>query len=217
MSRKPSPRTKRPSGIEVSANGNYYYWKCNVSGQETFADKGRFDEVVAKFGGEEKLFKTYVLRAVKKYVERGFDAAHIKGLIKANKGKLPSLDANLKERKKGLKKGRKPRLKQFAVGEVSIQQTNETGSMEEVKQKVYPWTGNPDYFKSEAVPFNVAEETKIACLFPNRYLEDMCIDCKVYSQCQSSLKCGEAEWKNPKKRNEIKIVPINPWTGETAG
>jgi len=215
MARKAIPRIKRPSGIEVSANGNYYYWKCNVSGMETFAPEARFKEVVAKFGSEEKLFKTYVLRPVQKYLDRGFDAEHIKAVIKANSGKLPSLDAKLKERKKALKKPRKKRLGQFAVGEVTIQQTNDTGSIEEVKQKVYAWTGNPDYFKSEPSVLSIGEETRNSCMFPNRYLSDMCHGCRVYDQCESSLKCGVEDWKSPKRKNEIKIVPINPWEGDS--
>ena len=110
MPRKAEPRIKRPSGIETSANGKYYYWKCNVSGLETFAPEERFKEVVAKYGSEEKLFKTYVLRPVQKYIDNGFDAEYIKSLIKANKGKLPPKDETAKERKEALKMPRKQRL-----------------------------------------------------------------------------------------------------------
>jgi hypothetical protein len=211
MARKAIPRIKRPSGIEVSANGNYYYWNCNVSGLETFAPEARFKEVVAKYGSEEKLFKTYVLRPVQKYVEAGFDADYIKKLIAANDGKLPSMDGKAKERKKALKKPRKQRLKKFAVGEVVIQQTNDTGSLEEVKQKVYPWTGNPDYFKSEPVPFDVALESGDTCFYPNRMLQDMCYGCAIYDKCKCHLKMGEADWKNPKKRSEVKVTPLATW------
>ena len=211
MPRKAIPRITRPSGIEVSGNGNYYYWKCNVSGLETFAPEDRFNEVVAKYGSEEKLFKTYILRPVQKYIDRGFDAEHIKAVIKANYGKLPPLDANLKERKKALKKPRKKRLKQFAVGEMVGQITTESGSIEEVKQRIYPWTGNPDFFKSVPSTINIAEETKSSCMFPNRYLDDMCHGCRVYAECQSELKYTEADWKAPKNRGETKITPINPF------
>jgi hypothetical protein len=211
MARKAIPRIKRPSGIEVSANGNYYYWNCNVSGLETFAPEARFKEVVAKYGSEEKLFKTYVLRPVQKYVDAGFDADYIKKLIVANDGKLPSMDGKAKERKQALKKPRKQRLKKFAVGEVVIHQTNDTGSLEEVKQKVYPWTGNPDYFKSEPVPFDAALESGDTCFYPNRNLTDMCYGCAIYDKCKCHLKMGEADWKNPKKRTETKVKALNCW------
>ncbi len=198
----------------MSANGKYRYWRCVVSGLETFAPEDRFKEVVAKYGSEEKLFKTYVLRPVKKLVDAGFDAKHIKELIRANKGKLPKESDESKERKKAIKKAKKPRKKhlgQFAVGEVTVQKATESGSVEEVTQKVYAWTGNPDYFKSEPSILNIADETKSGCMFPNRYLDDMCHGCRVYDLCASALKCGDADWKNPKKRNEVKITPINAW------
>lgn len=209
MPRKAKPRITRPSGIQVSANGKYFYWKCNVSGLETFADEKRFKEVVEKYGDEKTLFKTYVLRPVKKYLDRGFDAEHIKNLIAANDGKLPSIDGNMKERKKALKKPRKAGLKKFAVGEVGVQKMTESGSVEEVKEKIYPWTGNPDYFKGSVSAINVEEETYHTCFYPNRNLDDDCYGCPIYAMCHCPSKCGEEVWKSPKKRHEVKVTPIN--------
>lgn len=177
---------------------------------ETFAPEDRFKEVVAKYGSEKKLFDTYVLRPVQKYVDRGFDADYIKDIIKTNHGKLPSLDAKTKERKKALKKPRKQRLKQYAVGEVVVGQTDESGSMEEVKQKVYPWTGNPDYFKGTPAVLNIGDETKNSCIYPNKYLDDQCYGCLVYAECQSPLKISEADRRSNKHRREApKVTPIN--------
>ena len=210
MPRKASPRKKRPSGIETSANGKYFYWKCNVSGMETFCDERRFKEVVAKYGDEATLFKTYVLRPVKKYVDAGFDAEHIKNLIKHNDGKLPSIDGKLKERKaaiKALKKPRKVRLKKFAVGEVGIQQLNASGSIEEVKQKIYPWTGNPDYFRGgPPVPFDIGEVTKNVCLYPARHIDDLCEGCPVFSECQCPAKISDEDRRSAKHRRHVPVV-----------
>ena len=218
MPRKALPRVKRPSGIEVSANGKYYYWKCNVSGLETFAPEDRFKEVVAKFGGEDKLFQTYVLRPVQKMLNNGFSVESIKDIIKANKGKLPKKNAEEKERKKAIKAAKKPRkkgLKQFAVGEVKVVETTASGSVEEVTQKVYLWTGNPDSFKGTPIPLCIADETKNSCLYPNKYLDDQCYGCSAYAECQSPLKISEADRRSNKHRREApKVTPINVFADE---
>lgn len=205
MPRKAQPRIVRPSGIEQSANGKYFYWKCTVSGLETFAPEPRFKDVVKNYGSEEKLFKTYVLRPAKKYLEAGFDAESIKEIAEKNNGKLPDLDAGSKARKADLpKKTRKKGLKQYATSEV----VNEVELGAE-PIKIYPWSGNPDYFKSPAVPLTVSDVTKEVCLYPNRYLSDECYGCPVYANCMLSIKFKEEDWKKPRKRNEVKITPID--------
>jgi len=206
MARKASPRITRPSGVETSSNKKYYYWKCVVSGQETFAPEPRFKDVVKKYGTEEKLFKTFVLRPVQKYVDAGFDAESIKEIIKNNDGKLPSIDKD-----KSLKNEKKPRLKRFSTTTVQSIEMNSDGNYEEVKVPVFPWSGNPDYFKSPIKPFNVAEESKTACFYPNHYLNDACYGCTVYSVCQCPAKLGESDWKNT-KRNEVKIKKIESFS-----
>lgn len=214
MARKKVQRLIRPSGVQTSANGKYFYWKCNVSGLETFADEKRFKEVVSNFGGEDKLFKTYVLRPVKKYVDAGFSAEQIKKLIADNDGKLPSLDGKAKERKaelKKLKKPRKKRLGKFATGETVEQVSTETGAVEEVKLKVYPWSNNPDYFKSPPQPLDVAEVTKEACMFPNRHLDEQCRGCPVYDRCTCPVKLGEADWNAPRRNAQPKVKQIDVW------
>lgn len=203
MPRIAQPRTIRPSGIEQSANGKYFYWNCTISGLETFAPEPRFNEIVKNYGGEDVLFKTYVLRSVKKYVEAGFDSEVIKDIIKTNDGKLPDLDAGSKARKAELpKKTRKKGLKQYSTSEV----VSEIELGVESRTKVYPWSGNPDYFKSPAVPLVVSDITKEVCLYPNRYLSDDCYGCPVYDNCALSCKFKEEDWKKPRKRNEVKIT-----------
>lgn len=207
MPRKAQPRKTRPSGIQTSANGKYFYWKCNVSGLETFADEKRFKDVVKNYGSEEKLFKTYVLRPAKKYVEAGFSPESIKEIASRNNGKLPDLDAASKARKAAMpKKPRKKRLGQFAVETVEVKDAV-TGSAETVK--VYPWTGNPDYFKGTGTSAVAVEEaSKDICFYPNRNLDDDCRNCPVYDKCVCPAKFSEEDWKKPRKRDEVKITPI---------
>jgi hypothetical protein len=219
MPRKAQPRIKRPSGVEQSANGKYFYWKCNISGLETFADEKRFKEVVKSYGSEAKLVKEYVLRPAQKYIDAGFDSDYVKALVKANDGKLPRIDAAEKARKKelkGLKKcGRKPKLKKFAVGENVTQQVTASGSIEEVVQKIYPWTGNPDYFKSPPHSLTVEEATKDTCLYPARQMDDLCYGCPVYDRCTCALKVSAEERNNPKHRREkAKVTLINSFENE---
>lgn len=210
MARKASPRITRPSGVETSSNGKYFYWYCNVSGQETFAPEPRFKDVVKKYGSEENLFKTFVLRPVQKYVDAGFDAEMIKEIIKSNSGKLPSIDKK-PFKDKSLKNERKQRLKRFSTATVQSIEMNSSGNYEEVKVPVFPWSGNPDYFKSPTKPFNVAEESKTTCLYPNKNLNDACYGCPVYDLCQCSAKLGESDWKNT-KRNEVKTKKLESFS-----
>ncbi len=213
MPRKAQPRIKRPSGVEQSANGKYFYWKCNVSGLETFADEKRFKEVVKSYGSEEKLVKEYVLRPAQKYIDAGFTPEYVRDLAARSGGKkLPRIDAKEKEQKKvikGLKKrGRKPKLKNFATGESTEVVLNSEGVTEEVVRKVYPWSNNPDYFKSAPALLEMEEATKETCLFPNRYLDDACYGCPVYDRCACKIKVAAEEWSKPRKKEEVKIKPI---------
>jgi len=206
MPRKAQPRKVLPSGIQQSANGKYYYWKCIVSGLETFADEKRFKDIISKYGSEEKLVKTYVLRPAKKYVEAGFSPESIKEIAENNGGKLPDLDAASKARKAELhKKERKKGVKQFAVATEEIKNEN-TGEVEPIK--VYPWTGNPDFFKSPPAPISVGEVTRETCLYPNRHLDNDCHGCSIYKECACAAKFSEEDWKKPRKRDEVKITPI---------
>lgn len=213
MARKKIERTTRPSGIEVSANGKYHYWRCTVSGLETFADEKRFGEVVAKFGTEEKLVSTFVLRPVQKYLDADFSVERIKKLIEVNGGKLPHLGAETNKREKELKKPRKKTLNQFVVDTVKVEEQLDTGEVVEVKQKIYPWTDKPDYFKvGKPTAIDIGAETKSSCMFPNIRLDDLCHGCKVFELCQSSCKVLESERSSAKhQRTQVKVTPVNSW------
>lgn len=209
MARKKVKRITRKSGVQSSANGKYFYWHCNISGLETFADAKRFAEVVKKYGTEENLFKTYVLRPVQKYVDADFSVESIKRLIENNGGKkIPPLGG---KKVKPVKKPRKKTLKQFAIKTVEVNETTSTGSVEVVQKKIYPWTDKPDYFKDgPPAPFDVRDATLDTCLFPNVHLNDMCLNCPVYDECQLPAKYSDADRKNPKNhKRDPKVTPID--------
>lgn len=200
MARKASPRITRPSGIQQSANGKYFYWLCNVSGKETFAPEPRFKDVVKKYGSEEKLFKEYVLRPVQKYVDAGFDADTIKDIMANNNGELPSLEAKQVKEKKEKRRS----VKNLSVGEIEV-----IGLPDEPKVLIFPWSGNPDYFRSPPAAFSIEAESKNACIYPNRNLDDQCFGCSVYEQCQSSAKFSAEDMKKPKVQIKIKPVQVS--------
>jgi hypothetical protein len=196
MPRKSIARIVRPSGIETSSNGKYFYWKCIVSGQETFAPKPRFKDVVKKYGTEEKLFKNYVLRPVQKYVDAGWDFDSIIAILKANDGKLPALD---NEAAKAVKKSKAS--KNLPACEVEL-----VKQPEQPKVLIFPWSGNPDYFKSPHVPINFENETKNSCVYPNINLDDRCFGCSIYDVCQSSVKYSLEDMK--KKTSSSKVTKL---------
>jgi hypothetical protein len=206
MPRKASPRIKLPSGVETSANGNYFYWKCNVTGKETFADKARFAAVVQNYGSESKLVKEYVLAPVKKYLNAGFDVDAIKGIMEANGGDLPKLEAKGKPTHTPKKKrGRKPK-------ETALPAVVKDESGEVVSNEKYPWSSNPDYFKSVPTPMSIEETTKDSCAYPNRYLDVLCKGCSIYDQCAFNGKYSEKDWKGSKVRNEVVVKKLDSFS-----
>lgn len=197
MARKSIARIVRSSGIETSGNGKYFYWKCIVSGQETFAPEPRFNDVVKKYGSEENLFNTYVLRPVQKYVDAGWDSEGIKDILKANDGNLPALD-NKANKGNGAIKEKKRNINNLAMGSAEM-----IKQPDEPKVLIFPWSGNPDYFKSPTVPFSFEAETKSSCVYPNINLDDRCFGCSLYDVCQSSVKYSVEEMKKPKTSTKI--------------
>jgi hypothetical protein len=187
MARKSTPRIVRPSGIETSGNGKYFYWKCIVSGKETFATEERFNDVVKKYGSEEKLFKEYILRPVQKYIDAGFDSDTIKSIILANEGELPILES----------------VKDVSV---KVDKIELTVQPEQPKVLIFPWSGNPDYFKSPHAPLNFENETKNSCVYPNRNLNDRCFGCSIYDMCQSSVKYSLDDMK--KTTSSAKVTKL---------
>ena len=211
MPRKAQPRKKLPSGVETSANGNYYYWRCNLTGNETFADKARFADVVKKYGSEEKLVAEYVTQQAKKYLQNGFTAEDVMALAEANGGDLPRLETKAKASHTPKKKrGRKPKQRLQAITPASGSAAAQEASLDP-SRVIYPWSGNPDYFGGGVSAFNIAEVSKDTCIYPNRYLSDLCKGCSIYAECNFPRKYSEKDWKGSKNRNEVIIKKLDSY------
>jgi len=176
-----------PNIIAVSKDGKYVYPVDHISGHKTFAPIDYFKKTVTeKYGGSvERFVKEYVTRETKKYLEAGHTEQQIRDLAsKCKNNKLPKINVKLKKHPNMPKKERKKRLASHA--ETSVVVINEEGKEERVR--TYPWTGNPDYFRSEPAYTDLAATTAEACLMPHIYLDDECHGCKYYDVCLCPLK-----------------------------
>jgi len=173
--------------IAVSKCGKYVYPIDSITGAKTFAPIEYFKQTVTtKYSGNiEKFVKEYITRETKKYLAAGYTPEQIKDLAsKCKNNKLPKINVKLKKHPNMPKKERRKRLTAHAESTTTV--INEAGVEEKVR--TYPWTGNPDYFRSEKVHTDLAEVSKEACLRPNIYLDDDCNGCPHYEICQCPLK-----------------------------
>jgi len=196
-----------PSGVIASKDRKYFYWSCSKTGLKTFASAERFKKVISQYGSEINLVKTFVAAPVKKYLAEGWEIDAIKAIIEANKGKLPPVGGKKKKVEK-VKKVRKPRLKSFAVGSLEVPVQQNSGSFEVEAKPVYPWTNDPDYFKSPPTPVNLSESTVDNCSFPNRYLDNRCQGCSIYDKCNFKSKYTPSDWKKGAPRNEVVVKEL---------
>jgi len=173
--------------IATSKCGKYVYPVDAISGAKTFAPVEYFiKNVQDNYGGSlERFVKEYVTRETKKYLAAGYTAEQIRDMAsKCKNNKLPKINVKLKKHPNMPKKGRRKRLASHAESTTVV--INEEGKEEKVR--TYPWTGNPDYFRSEPAYTNIAEVTKEACLMPHINLDDECHGCKYYDVCLCPLK-----------------------------
>ena len=56
---------------------------------------------------------------------------------------------------------------------------------------------------------NIAEASKNACLYPNRYLDDACYGCDIYEICGFGGKYKPEDWKKKNTRNEVIIKKLD--------
>jgi hypothetical protein len=178
----------------------------------TFANAERFSKVVASYGSEAKLVKEFVAAPVKKYLAEGWDVDAIKAIIKGNKGKLPPIGGK-KAKPVKFKKVRKPRLKNFATGKEEVAVQMPSGSFEVETKPVYPWTNDPDYFKSTPTPLSPSDATKDSCAYPNRYLDTRCKDCSIYDLCAFKGKYDPSDWKKNTPKNEVVVKQLKSFEG----
>jgi len=197
-----------PSGVVASKDGKYHYWQCSVSGLETFAKPDYWVKVMAKFGTEENLVKTYVCRKAKILMEQGHSQDEIVNVLTISESKVARKDRKevrkiTADRKEVTKKVRKVGLK--AVKSVVVKEVV-NGVETEVVKKTYPWTNDPNYFGSgepSAVDFSADTTT---CHYPSRFLNDMCNGCPIYDKCAYTEKYAPGAHLDPKK--SAKHVPI---------
>lgn len=195
-----------PSGIVASKDGKYHYWKCSVSGQPTFAKPDYWVKIMSKYGSEENLFKTYVCKKVKDLQKLGKTKEQILALM-ATGEKLPKHPKAPK-----VKKEKKVKLSSFKVAKVA--KVTVEGQEPAPVVKVYPWSGNPDYFSSPPTAINYAEEAD-TCHRPDFYLTSFCDGCPLYDKCGCKSKYApdaHLDSKNNKKKPVIKM--IQPFTEE---
>ena len=170
-----------PKLIEVSKDGKYVYPVDSITGHRTFAPVEYFKNTVQKkYGGSiERFIKEYVTRETKKYLASGYTKEQVKEIASKHKNfKLPKIGKPKKDPRVP-KKERKTKLTS-----TSESVTQETGEV----VKFYPWSGNPDYFRSAPTPMDMAEATKTACWRPDVFLDEECYGCPYYDICQNDMK-----------------------------
>lgn len=203
-----------PSGVKASEDGKYHYWQCSVSGIETFAKPDYWVSIMAKFGSEENLVKTYVCQKAKRMLAEGMTQAEIiaavaSGTTTVAKKEKKEIKAIKAERKALTTKKRAKGLKSFAIGSVEVARTTDSGSIAVEKIPVYPWQGNPDYFGSRTQStLSIAEATREACAFPAKNLDDECRGCPFHAECKCSARFSEEDWKKPRSKGGVKVTQI---------
>lgn len=173
-----------PKLIDISKDGKYVYPVDCVTGHRTFAPIDYFKKMVqTKYAGSiERFVKEYVTRETKKYLAAGYTKEQIKDIASKSKNfKLPKIANKSKKDERVPKKERKKRM-----ASTNETVTNSSGEQEVIK--IYPWTNNPDYFRSTPVPMDMAEATKTACWRPDIFLDEECYGCPYYDICQNDMK-----------------------------
>ena len=212
-----------PSGVVASKDGKYHYWECSVSGLMTFAKPDYWVKVMAKFGSEKNLVKTYVCKKAQKLLDAGVSPKEIREQLSkpetaAEKKARKATKQEKVRRKKLISKPRKKGLKSFAVGKDEVLVQTDTGSLVKEVVPVYPWQGDPNYFRGDKpAPMSTEEATKNSCIYPKRYLDDDCRGCPAYDNCKCYLRVDSSEWTKAKKKHTVVIKPIAAFADEPVG
>lgn len=214
-----SNQVTRPSGLRQSANGQYVYANCVVTGKPTFFKPEYFQLVLARdFAGDEvKMASGYVCKDVKKLRKAGKTDAQIVEILGKFDPKAPKAKKHpvQKAADKVIKPKTEKRSKKATtpVGEVVIGSVPVAGSVEvkPVTRPVYPWSDNPNYFHSEVVgTIDFTEATRDTCHRPDLYLDARCVGCPIYDKCSLETKWTEDSRKKIKNENgRPTIKPMN--------
>lgn len=171
--------------IDVSKDGKYVYPVDSITGHRTFAPVEYFKKMLeSRYGNSiDRFVKEYITRETKKYLAAGYTKEQIKEIAsKCKNFKLPKIASKPKKDERVPRKERKKRM--TATSSETI--TNSNGEQETIK--IYPWTNNPDYFRSAPTPMDMAEATKTACWRPDVFLDEECYGCPYYEICQNDMK-----------------------------
>jgi len=227
----------KPSGVVVNKTGEWYYWQCTVSGMYTMATEERFKKtVLPEYGNDEfRLIKEFVSAPATRYLAAGYTKEQIREIVDKNDGILPSLSGKprktkadnqkveaereetetIRQERKALiektKRKREPSVLATAVVDRII--TTSLDGVAPVKvEKVYAWSGDPNYFRSSTTtPIDIGEVTKDSCLYPPHFLDDECLGCPVYDRCTLPVKFTE-ETRGKNKRLVVSTVKkIQSW------
>ena len=205
-----SNQVLRPSGLRQSANGQYVYANCVVTGRPTFFKPDYFANVLARdFGGDEnKMAKGYVCKDVKKLRKAGKADEQIIAILGKFDPKAPKAKKHPEQVKadKVIKPAKVKRNKDSVtpVGEVVILKATPTAKP--VTRPVYPWSDNPNYFRSEtAGSINFEEATKETCFYPSTMLDSQCAGCPIFDKCTCGLKVA-AEDRSKAAKKQVKPV-----------
>ena len=205
-----SNQVLRPSGLRQSANGQYVYANCVVTGRPTFFKPDYFANVLTRdFGGDEnKMAKGYVCKDVKKLRKTGKADEQIIAILGKFDPKAPKAKKHPEQVKadKVIKPAKVKRNKDSVtpVGEVVILKATPTAKP--VTRPVYPWSDNPNYFRSEtAGSINFEEATKETCFYPSCHLDSCCDGCPIFDKCTCGLKVA-AEDRSKAAKKQVKPV-----------
>ena len=207
-----SNQVTRPSGLRQSANGQYVYANCVVTGKPTFFKPDYFALVLNRdFGGDEnKMAKGYVCKEVKKLRKAGKKDAEIVTILGKFDPKAPKAKKHPKQ--KEADKVIKPKTVKHSkvavtpVGEEVVVKAEKT--VKPVVRPIYPWSDNPGYFGSttaEKTPINYEEATKDTCFFPATRLDALCEGCPIFDKCSMKIS-AEDRVKQFKKGHSTKPV-----------
>lgn len=206
-----SKQVLRPSGLRQSADGKYVYANCVVTGKPTFFKQDYFALVLNRdFAGDEaKMAKGYVCKEVKKLRKAGKKDAEIATILGKFDPKAPKAKKHPKQKEADavIKPKREKRSKAATtpVGEVVILKA--TSTAKPVTRPVYPWSDNPNYFRSEtAGSINFEEATKDTCFYPSHHLDHQCEGCPIFDKCTCGLKVAVEDRAKAAKRSVKPVV-----------
>lgn len=206
-----SNQITRPSGLRQSANGQYVYANCVVTGKPTFFKPDYFKLVLDRdFGGDEvKMAKGYVCKDVKKLRKAGKTDEQIVAILGKFDPKAPKAKKHpVQVKADTVIKPKKVKANKVATTPVAEAVTPTAGPIKPAVRPVYPWSDNPTYFCTVGAARGVvdfAEATKDSCFHPVTHLDNQCEGCPIFDLCTCNLKIAP---EDRAKASARKVKPV---------